>query len=138
MKQFAELTEQETLALAIGLEEEHGRIYGAYAHGLEEQYPASAKVFQEMAAEENEHRRMLIDLHRERFGDHIPLIRRQDVKGFVAHKPLWMTRPLGLDAVRKQAEEIEYETRRFYERAIERASDAQVRKRIGGFRPPQA
>jgi rubrerythrin len=70
-------------------------------------------------------------MHRERFGDHIPLIRRQDVKGFVVHKPLWMTRPLGLDAVRKQAEEIEYETRRFYERAIERTTDARVRKLLG-------
>jgi rubrerythrin len=131
MKQFAELSEQETLALAISLEEEHGRIYGEYAHGLKDQYPASAKVFEEMAAEENEHRRQLIDMHRERFGDHIPLIRRQDVKGFVVHKPLWMTRPLGLDAVRKQAEEIEYETRRFYERAIERTTDARVRKLLG-------
>ncbi|MGI9381543.1 MAG: iron exporter MbfA [Methyloligellaceae bacterium] len=131
MKRFAELTEQEILALAISLEEEHGRIYGDYAHGLRESYPASAKVFQEMAEEENEHRRWLIDLHQKKFGDHIPLIRRQDVKGFVTHRPIWMVRPLGLDTVRKQAEEIEYETRLFYERAIERASDAGIRKLLG-------
>ena len=131
MKRFSELSEQEILALAISLEEEHSRIYADYAHGLEENYPASAKVFAEMAEEENEHRRWLIDLYREKFGEHIPLIRRQDVKGFVTHKPLWMVRPLGLDAVRKQAEEIEYETRTFYERALERTSDASIRKLLG-------
>ena len=74
MKQLSELTQQEILALAISLEEEHGRIYADYAQGLKEQFPASAKVFEEMAAEENEHRRWLIDLHREKFGEHIPLL----------------------------------------------------------------
>ncbi|MCB1548586.1 MAG: rubrerythrin, partial [Hyphomicrobiaceae bacterium] len=83
------------------------------------------------AEEENEHRRWLIDLFREKFGEHIPLIRRQDVKGFATYNPLWMVRPLGLDKVRKQAEEIEYETRRFYERALERTSDASIRKLLG-------
>ena len=111
MKQFADLTEQELVALAISLEEEHGRIYADYAQGLKEAYPASAKVFTDMAEEENTHRRWLIDLYREKFGDHIPLIRRQDVKGFVQHQPLWMVRPLGLDKVRRQAQTIEYETR---------------------------
>ncbi len=131
MKRFSELNEQEILALAISLEEEHGRIYADYADGLKERYPASAKVFVEMAEEENEHRRWLIKLYQDKFGDHIPLIRRQDVKGFVVHKPLWMVRPMGLDTVRKQAEEIEFETRRFYERALERTTNANMRKLLG-------
>lgn len=131
MRTFAELSEKEILALAISLEEEHGRIYDEYAHALADNFPASAKVFKEMAAEEDEHRRWLIDLFREKFGDHIPLIRSQDVKGFVRHQPIWLVRPLGLDKVRAQAEAIEFETRRFYERALERASDASVRKLLG-------
>lgn len=131
MRTFAELSEQETLALAISLEEEHGRIYADYADGLKETFPASAKVFTEMAEEENTHRRWLIDLYREKFGDHIPLIRRQDVKGFVRHEPIWMVRPLGLDKVRQQAEAIEYETRMFYERALARTTDAGMRKLLG-------
>ncbi len=131
MKNFSDLSEQEILALAIGLEEEHGRIYSNYAEGLKETFPSSAKVFTDMAEEENEHRRWLIDLHRERFGEHIPLVRAQDVKGFLRHEPIWMLRPLGLDKVRKQAETIEYETRQFYERALERTSDASLRKMLG-------
>lgn len=130
-KAFAELTEREILALAISLEEEDARIYADYADGLKENFPASAKVFTEMAEEENEHRRRLIELFRQKFGDHIPLIRRNDVRGFVTHEPIWMVRPLGLDKVRKQAEAMEFETRRFYERAIERATDASVRKLLG-------
>ena len=130
-KSFADLTEREILALAISLEEEHARIYADYADGLKENFPASAKVFTEMAEEENEHRRRLIELFRQKFGDHIPLIRRNDVRGFVTHEPLWMVRPLGLDKVRKQAEAMEFETRRFYERAIERATDARIRKLLG-------
>jgi rubrerythrin len=131
VRTFSELGEQEILALAISLEEEHGRIYADYADGLKDTFPASAKVFTEMAEEENTHRRWLIDLYRKRYGEHIPLIRRQDVKGFVRHEPIWIVRPLGLDKVRKQAEAIEYETRLFYEHALERTSDAGMRKLIG-------
>lgn len=131
MRTFAELNQQEILALAISLEEEHGRIYADYADGLKDTFPASAKVFTEMAEEENEHRRWLIDLYRQTFGDHIPLIRRQDIKGFVRHEAIWMVRPLGLDRVRKQAEAIEYETRQFYERATARSTDAGIRKLLG-------
>ena len=131
MKDFTDLTEREILALAIALEEEHGRIYADYADGLKDGYPASANVFTEMAAEENEHRRALIDLFREKFGEHIPLIRRQDVRGFLRHEPIWMVRPLGLDKVRAQAEAMEEETRRFYERALGRASDTGIRKLLG-------
>ncbi len=131
MRRFSELDEREILALAIALEEEHGRIFGEYATGLAESFPASAKVFTEMAEEENEHRRWLIDLFTKKFGDHIPLIRRQDVAGFVRHEPIWMVRPLGLDKVRAQAEEIERETRQFYRISLERTSDAATRKLLG-------
>ena len=131
MKAFAELTEQEILALAISAEEEDARIFADYAEGLKVDFPASAKVFNEMAAEENEHRRQLIELHRAKFGEHIPLIRRHDIRGFARHEPLWLVRPLGLDRVRKQAEIMEFEARRFYERALNLASDAGVRKLLG-------
>jgi len=131
VKQFSDLSEQEILALAISLEEEHGRIFADYAMGLKETYPNSAKVFTEMAEEENTHRRWLFDVYQQRFGDHIPLIRRQDVKGFAQIQPLWMMRPLGLDKVRKQAEAIEYETRTFYEKALTRTTDAGLRKLLG-------
>lgn len=131
MPRFSELSEREMLALAISLEEEHGRIYAEYAAGLQEGFPASAKVFSEMAEEENEHRRWLIDLFRQKFGEHIPLIRRQDVAGFVRHEPIWMVRPLGLEKVRAQAEAIENETRKFYVAALERTSDASIRKLLG-------
>jgi rubrerythrin len=131
MRKFADLDQREVLALAISLEEEHSRIYADYAAGLGTDYPASAKIFTEMAEEENEHRRWLIDLFRQKFGDHIPLIRRQDVSGFVRHDPIWSIRPLGLEKVRQQAEAIETETRSFYRSALERASDAEVRKLLG-------
>jgi len=131
VKAFAELNEQEILALAISAEEEDARIYADYAHGLKADFPASAKLFTEMAAEENEHRRQLIELHRAKFGEHIPLIRRHDVRGFARREPVWIVRPLGLDRVRKQAEIMEFEARRFYERALTRASDAGVRKLLG-------
>ncbi len=128
MKRFAELTEQEILALAITNEEEDNRIYRGFAEGLRQSYPASAKVFDEMADEEVQHRAMLFDLYRSKFGEYLPLIRRQDVKGFVQHKPLWLVRPLGLDEVRKYAENMEYETARFYRAAAQSARDASVRE----------
>ncbi|MGF1620553.1 MAG: iron exporter MbfA [Rhodomicrobiaceae bacterium] len=131
MRQFAELSDREILALAISLEEEHGRIYRDYAEGLAENFPASAKVFVELAEEEDEHRGWLIDLYREKFGEHILLIRPGDVRGFVRHRPLWQVRPLGLKAVREQAEAIEYETRVFYEKAMARTTDAATRKLLG-------
>jgi rubrerythrin len=130
-KNFRELSEPEILALAISLEEQDGRIYGDFADGLRESYPASAAIFDEMQREESGHRASLIDMYRQRFGEHIPLIRREDVKGFVHRRPVWLVRPLGLDVVRKQAEIMELETRRFYERAIERVSDASIRKLLG-------
>ena len=131
MKQFSELSEKEILALAISLEEEHGRIYLTYADGLRADFPGSAKVFEELAAEENEHRRLLLDLFEEKFGTTIPLIRSSDVKGFIQHNPIWLAAPLRLEAVREQAELIEFETRRFYENSLVRISDTAIRKLLG-------
>jgi rubrerythrin len=128
VKQFSDLTEQEVLALAITNEEEDSRIYLGFADGLREKFPASAKVFDEMAKEEVRHRTMLFELYRQKFGEYLPLIRRQDVKGFIRHKPLWLVRPLGLDEVRKYAEAMEYEAERFYRKAADSARDASVRE----------
>jgi erythrin-vacuolar iron transport family protein len=128
VKRFADLTEQEILALAITNEEEDSRIYRGFAEGLREQYAASAKVFDEMADEEVRHRTMLFDLYRSKFGDYLPLIRRQDVKGFIEKKPLWLVRPLGLPEVRKYAEDMEFEAARFYRRAAETTRDASTRQ----------
>src|SRR5579885_570082 len=129
VKRFSDLTEQEVLALAITNEEEDSRIYRGFAEGLREQFPSSAKVFDEMAEEEVHHRTMLYDLYRQKFGEYLPLIRRQDVKGFLNPKePLWLTRPLGLEEVRKFAENMEYEAERYYRRAAQGARDASVRQ----------
>ena len=130
-RNFKDLSEREILALAIALEEEDGRIYGDFVDGLRESYPATAQMFEEMQKEESGHRRSLIETYRQRFGEHIPLIRRQDVKGFVDRRPVWLIRPLRIDVVRKQAEIMELETRRFYERALERVTDASTRKLLG-------
>jgi erythrin-vacuolar iron transport family protein len=113
MVNFSDLSERELLALAISLEEEDARIYDEFAEGLRETYPDTARMFSAMADEETGHRHRLLDLYRERFGDRIPLIRRQDVRGFVERKPVWLSRPLGLDRVREQAELMEAETKRF-------------------------
>jgi len=131
MRSFDSLSEQEILALAISLEEEDARIYHDFADGLKDSYPAQAASFNEMRAEEDGHRHRLLDLYRERFGDHVPLIRRQDVKGFVGRKPVWLVRPLGLAAARKQTALMEAETRRFYEAAARRTTDAGIRQLLG-------
>ncbi|HET6185271.1 MAG TPA: ferritin family protein [Acetobacteraceae bacterium] len=131
MRDFSDLTEREVLALAIANEEEDARIYADIADGLREAYPATANVFSQMMNEEGEHRRRLLDLYREKFGEHIPLIRRQDVRGFIHHKPVWQYRPLRIDAVRQLAEAMELETQRFYRRAAARSTDASIRKLLG-------
>jgi erythrin-vacuolar iron transport family protein len=131
MRDFSDLSEREVLALAIANEEEDSRIYADIAEALREDYPASAKVFTEMMEEEGEHRRRLLELYRQKFGEHIPLIRRQDVRGFIRRKPIWQVRPLGLDAVRNLAESMELETQGFYRRAAARSQDASVRELLG-------
>jgi len=130
-KNFKDLSEAEILALAISLEETDGRIYSDFAEGLKTDFPATAQIFKKMEAEEGDHRRFLIDEYRRRFGDHIPLIRREDVRGFVNRRPIWLVRPLGIKAVRRQAEIMEMETRRFYEQAMTTVSDASTRKLLG-------
>ncbi|HEX4665312.1 MAG TPA: ferritin family protein [Chthoniobacterales bacterium] len=130
-KNFKDLSEQEILALAISSEETDGRIYADFAARLKADYPATAQIFKEMEAEEENHRRQLIDEYRRRFGDHIPLIRREDVRGFVNRRPVWLTQSLGIDSVRRYAETMESETQHFYERAATRVSDASTRKLLG-------
>jgi len=130
VKRFSDLSEQEILALAITNEEEDSRIYRGFAEGLRAQFPASAAVFEEMAEEEVRHRSMLFDLYRTKFGEYLPLIRRQDVKGFIAKKPLWLMQPLNLEEVRKYAEDMEYEAARFYRRAAETTRDASIRELV--------
>jgi len=131
MKTFDSLTEQEVLALAISLEEEDARIYEDFADGLQENYPEQAVKFRDMRRDEDGHRHRLLDLYKIRFGDHVPHIRRQDVRGFVNRRPVWLTRPLGLKAVQKTAESMEVETRRFYEVAARRTSDTGIRQLLG-------
>jgi rubrerythrin len=131
MRNFSDLTEREILALAIANEEEDGRIYLDIAEGLRAEYPGSATVFTKMAAEESGHRNRLLDVYRKKFGEHIPLIRRQDVRGFVQHKPVWQMLPLNLDAVRNLAETMETETQGFYRRAASRSEDVTIRKLLG-------
>lgn len=130
-RSFQSLTEQEILALAISSEEDDARIYRAYADGLAEQFPASAKVFEAMAQEEDGHRAALIELHRKRFGERIPLIRREHVRDYYDRKPDWLVRPLGIDKVRGQAAQMEVQAYRFYIEAAKRISDASTRKLLG-------
>jgi erythrin-vacuolar iron transport family protein len=131
MRTFASLNEQEILALAIGREEEDAKIYADFAHGLRPNYPEMASRFDRMREEEDGHRRRLLDLYLTKFGSHIPHIRPQDVKGFVQRKPIWLIRPLGLNVVTKQAELMEAETVRFYEKAVEKTTDVSVRQLLG-------
>jgi rubrerythrin len=131
MRSFKSLSEKEILALAIALEEQDARIYGDFVDGLRENYPATADMFVRMRQEEEGHRHRLTELFRERFGEHIPLMRREDVKGFVRRRPTWLVRPLGPDVARRQAALMELETRRFYERAAAQTTDAGVRQLLG-------
>src|ERR1039458_10292518 len=127
MKSFESLTEREVLALAITLEEEDSRIYDAFAEGLRKQYPTQAEKFCQLRSEEVGHAQRLRELYRARFGDYVPLIRREDVRGFIKRRPIWLTRPLSLKSVRKQAALMEMETGRFYEASARRATDSGVR-----------
>lgn len=128
---FDTLSEQEILALAISSEEDDARIYRAYADGLREQFPDTAKVFEEMADEEDGHRAALIELHRKRFGERIPLIRREHVRGYYERTPDWLVRPLGIEKVRAHAEDMERQAERFYLEAAKRTGDAGIRDLLG-------
>ena len=131
MRTFDSLSEREVLALAIALEEEDARIYEDFAEGLQGNHPEQAAQFRELRHEEDGHRHRLLELFKAKFGGHVPLIRRQDVRGFVDRKPVWLVRPLGLKAVQKTAETMEVETRRFYEASSRRATDAGIRQLLG-------
>jgi erythrin-vacuolar iron transport family protein len=128
MKDFNSLSEREILALAIGLEEEDERIYADLNERMRQDFPASAAVFEAMRVEESDHRHRLTEIYRQKFGDHIPLIRRQDVRGFVQRRPVWLAQPLRLNQVRNQAAAMEEETRRFYEKSAARSEDVNVRQ----------
>ncbi len=131
MRDLSELAEKEILALAIGNEEEDGRTYADIAEELRRDFPATASVFTEMASQEGGHRRRLIKLYQDKFGEHIPLIRRHDIRGFVRHKPVWQIRPLRIDAVRQMAQTMEIEAQRFYRQAAARSEDASIRGLLG-------
>jgi rubrerythrin len=130
-RRFSDLSEQEVLALAISSEEDDARIYRIYAERLRAEYPASAAIFDGMAEEEDEHRRQLIELHQTRFGQVIPLIRREHVAGFYARKPVWLNETLGLDAMRAEAHAMEVQAAAFYTRAAGQTPDAATRKLLG-------
>ncbi len=137
-RRFADLSEQEVLALAISNEEDDARIYRQYAQRLREEYPASAKVFEEMAIEEDDHRKRLIDAHKRRFGDVIPLIRREHVSGFYARNPVWLVENLGLERMRAEASAMERQAEGFYRKAADRSSDADTRKLLGDLAAAEA
>jgi rubrerythrin len=131
MRDFTDLSEREVLALAIGAEEEDYRIYMDLAERLREEFAASSQMFMEMAEEETEHRHRLLDIYRAKFGEHIPLIRRQDVRGFMSRKPIWQLPKPSIEDVRTLAESMETETKRFYRLAASRTTDVAIRKLLG-------
>jgi rubrerythrin len=130
-KNFRDLSERDILALAISLEEEDIRTYNDIAETMRENYPATAHVFAAMSEEEDGHRHRLLELYHTKFGDHIPLIRRQDVKGFLERKSFWLLRPLSVDKVRSQVELMEAESKRFYQTAARHSTDASIRQLLG-------
>jgi rubrerythrin len=130
-RQFRNLSEQEVLALAISSEEDDARIYRWYAQRLHASYPQTARVLEEMAGEEDAHRSRLIEDHQRRFGEVIPLIRREHVAGFYDRRPVWLVENLGLERIRDEAMRMEAEAREFYHRAAQRTSDAGTRQLLG-------
>jgi len=137
-RSFSTLSEQELLALAISSEEDDARIYQTYAEGIREEFPSTARLFDDMAAQEHDHRRWLLDLHKEKFGDNVPLIRREHVRGYYPIKPLWLVKPYGIDRIRAQASEMEAQAWRFYTAAAERAEDASIRRLMGDLAEAEA
>lgn len=131
MKRFADLKEHEIIALAVSSEEEDSQIYLNFAHRLRADYAATAKMFEEMAEEEQRHKNMLLDLYRKKFGERIPYITRQDVRGFMTRRPIWLMDKLRVDAVRRQAEMMEIQAANFYVRAAAQTQDVDVRKLLG-------
>ena len=137
-RRFSDLNEQEILALAISSEEDDAQIYRGYAERLRADYPNSAKVFDAMAEEEDTHRRKLIELHQKRFGNVIPLIRREHVAGFYARRPIWLIENLGLDRIREEAAKMEKDAETFYRKAAQQTKDAATRKLLGDLAAEEA
>jgi len=137
-RRFRDLSEQDILALAISSEEDDGRIYRSYAETLRADYPSSAAIFDAMAVEEDGHRRSLIDLHVARFGDVIPLIRREHVSGYHTRRPVWLVENLSLDRIRQEATQMERDAERFYRTAAAQTSDAATRKLLGDLAMAEA
>lgn len=137
-RRFSDLSEQEILALAISSEEDDARIYRTYAERLRADFAASAEVFDAMAKEEDTHRHWLIERHRTRFGEVIPLIRREHVAGFYARRPVWLVENLGLDRMRAEAEAMEHDAEAFYRRAAAATADAGTRKLLGDLAAAEA
>ncbi|NNL35498.1 MAG: rubrerythrin family protein, partial [Silicimonas sp.] len=137
-RRFADLSEQDIIALAISSEEDDARIYRTYAERLRGDFPASAAIFDGMAEEEDSHRHRLIELHKKRFGDVIPLIRREHVSGFYARRPVWLVENLGIERIREEAEAMERDAERFYRQAAAKTSDADTRKLLGDLAAAEA
>lgn len=137
-RRFSDLSEQEVLALAISSEEDDARIYRSYAEQLRAEFPASADVFDGMALEEDSHRQRLIEMHRSRFGEVIPLIRREHVAGYYARRPVWLVKNLSLERIREEAENMERDAERFYIEAAKRSTDAATRKLLGDLAAAEA
>jgi len=137
-KRFADLNEQEIIALAISSEEDDARIYRGYGESLRADYPATARMFDAMAEEEDQHRARLIALHKKRFGNVIPLIRREHVAGYYYRRPVWLVENLGLERIREEAEGMERDAERFYSKAAARTSDAATRKLLGDLAAAEA
>ncbi len=137
-KSFSELSAREILSVAISSEEEDAHRYRDIAEMLRGDFPASAQIFDAMAKEEDQHRRILIDMHREKFGEHITLVRRADIRGFRAYKPIWLMRRYDIEKIRHEAELMEYEARRFYLKAARRTKDASIRKLLGDLAAAEA
>lgn len=137
-RRFSDLSEQEIVALAISSEEDDGRIYRSYAELLRPEFPDSAKMFDGMAEEEDQHRHRLIELHKKRFGDTIPLIRREHVAGFYARRPIWLIENLGIERIREEAGNMESDAHRFYTNAVKHTKDADTRKLLGDLAAAEA
>ncbi|MEX0339745.1 MAG: iron exporter MbfA [Arenibacterium sp.] len=137
-KRFSDLSEQEIIALAISSEEDDARIYRGYAEMLRSEYPASAKIFDGMAEEEDTHRARLIDLHEARFGKTIPLVRREHVAGYYHRRPIWLVENLGLERIRDEAAAMEAQAERFYTQAAAHTTDSATRKLLGDLAAAEA
>lgn len=137
-RRFSDLTEKEVLALAISSEEDDARIYRSYGERLRDDYPDTAAIFDGMAIEEDNHRRRLIDLFERRFGNVIPLIRREHVSGYYARRPVWLIENLGIERIRSEAEAMERDAQRYYEKAAERSQDPATRKLLGDLAAAEA